>query len=288
MKKKLIEMGFLREEAGEGGEGGAAGGDAGGDAGAQGGQGGDAGGDKPWYSGAGLSDEVLTAEGMPEYLNKYKTVEEAIKGGYHASKQVGKQGIVPPAEGAPEEEVNAFYDKLGRPPEPDGYEWKPPEGMEVDKEIFTERTKELHAAGLTQEQHSKVMDVYAAEVQRMNEAFQNEQAQIAQSTEANLRKEMGNDYDANMALIKNAVDKYGMREQLMESGMINNEGFLRMVHDMVMNTSEGSTGGQGGRNTGTIDDRIAAIKSSDDWSSPDKATRQAAAKRVMELEAQRG
>ena len=64
---------------------------------------------------------------------------------------VGKKGVIVPEEGAPVEQVNAFLKTLGRPDNPDGYEFQPIEELKDGKrdEAFEKDVKKvLHEAGI--------------------------------------------------------------------------------------------------------------------------------------------
>jgi|GEM_PF-844149 len=78
--------------------------------------------------------------------------------------------VAVPAEGASEEEVAAFYAKLGRPESPDGYELPVPEelkefeGLRSEEEVAAFR-KAAHEAGLTPKQVQAVAQAHYAQVQ---------------------------------------------------------------------------------------------------------------------------
>ena len=256
MKIKQWEMGFFREEAGESGEGGGESGEGGVTAPA-GGEG------APWYKSAGFSEDVLADESVSGVMAKYKSPDEFARGVSALNKKIGEKGIIPPGENATDEERSEFFSKLGRPESPDKYSWKPGDDIEVDKEVFQERIGKLHEAGLTDAQHSAVMDLYAGEMQRMNETFQGHQAEIATETEDSLKAEWGREYDDRVKSAAKVAGKYGVIDAFKESGMINNLGVIKMLDAVARSTSEDNLEGGGARMT--AQDQLEALKKHDGW-----------------------
>jgi len=284
MKNKWIRV-FLREQAGDGADGG--GGDGGPNDGADGSDGGDGGGDggaNPWYVDAGFSEDVVNTDGMSDYLSRFKSAEEAVKSGYEARKKLGNatEGMVKvPGEDASEEEKAAFREAVGVPESPDKYSWKPPEGMEVDQEIFQDRLGKLHEAGLSDAQVSQAMDLYAEEITRMNEDFQNHQAEIAKETEDSLRKEWGEKYDDNIKEARAVAEKYGVIEAMKETGMINQLGVIKMLHEVSRSTREDGIDSGGGNMSAS--DELASLKENPAWTDKTHPEHRKLVERAVEL-----
>lgn len=274
MNRNKWLMGLIREEAGEGGEGG-------GGAAAAVADGGE--GEAPWYAGAGFSEDVLKDESVSGLVGKYKSADDFAKGAAALSKKIGEKGIIPPGEDATPEERSEFYDKLGRPEAADKYSWKPGEGVEVDQEVFTDRMQKLHEAGLTDGQHSAVMDIYATEIQRMNETFQNHQAEIATETEKTLKEEWGRDYDGRVKSAAEVAKKFGVIDAFKESGMINNLGVIKMLDAVSRSVREDSI--DGGGNRMTAQEELEAIKKHPGWNDKTHAEHRDLVKRSVDLRA---
>lgn len=221
MKNKW-NMGALRNEAGEGGEGGGGEGNA------------------PWYAEAGFAEDTLADEGIKGVLDKYQSPDDFAKGMAGLSRKVGEKGLTLPGDEATPEERGEFFNKLGRPETADAYSWEPGEGFEVDADVYASRTETLHEAGLTDGQHKVVMDLYKEEIGRMNESFQETQAKIATESEASLKDDWGEDYDGNIKAAREVAEKYGIIDSLKDSGMINQVGIIKMLHEVAISTSEGT------------------------------------------------
>lgn len=211
----------------------------------------------PWWKDK-FSEEIAGDESVQGLLGKYKSADEFAKGAANLAKKIGEKGIIPPGENASDEEREAFFQSLGRPEKPDAYSWKPAEGIELDQEVYAQKSEALHKAGLTDAQHAAVMDLYASEVQRINESFQTEQADIARSTEAALREEWGKDYDVRVKTAAKIAEKFGVIEPLKESGMINQLGVIKMLDEVARSVREDTL-----ENTGpqlSRDEQIANLK----------------------------
>lgn len=92
------------------------------------------------------------------------------KSAYEQEKMLGGSIRLPGKDATPEEK-DAFYNKLGRPATPDGYEFNVPadlpEGLPYDGERAKALKAELHAKGFTKEQAAFVHDRYIAEITGM-------------------------------------------------------------------------------------------------------------------------
>lgn len=246
-----IKMGLLREEAGEGGDGGG-GGDPGGSN------------ETPWFQSAGFSEDTLADESVSGLLSKYQTPDEFAKGAANLNKKIGEKGVIPPGEDASPEEKAEFFNQLGRPETPDAYSWEPPEGLELDKEVFQERLGKLHEAGLTDAQVSQAMNLYAEEVNRGFGDFQNHQAEVAKETEASLKEEWGKDYDGRVKSAAKVAEKFGLIDPFKDSGLINNLGVIKLLDGVARSTREdGVDNSQGGQ--GSVDEQLASIKAHPGW-----------------------
>lgn len=244
-----IKMGLLREEADDAPEGGGGGAD---------------GGETPWFQSAGFSEDTLADESVSSLLGKYKTPDDFAKGVASLNKKIGEKGVIPPGEDASPEEKAEFFNKLGRPESPDKYSWEPPEGMELDKEVFQDRLGKLHEAGLTDAQVSQAMNLYAEEVNRGFEDFQNHQAEVAKETEASLKEEWGKDYDGRVKSAAKVAEKFGVIDAFKESGLINNLGVIKLLDGVARATREdGVDNSQRGQSS--IDEQLAAIKAHPGW-----------------------
>lgn len=98
-----------------------------------------------------------------EWLAKsgFKSVDDVVKSAYEQSKLLGNAVRVPGKDAKPEE-VEAFYEKLGRPKTADEYDFRPPESLPETLPYDGERAKSFaglaHKIGLSKAQAAAVHD----------------------------------------------------------------------------------------------------------------------------------
>lgn len=110
-----------------------------------------------------------------------------------------------PTEDSDDETWGRFYDSMGRPSEPGGYEITRPEGAQGNAEIEAPLFEQFHKLGLSNKQAEGMINW-------MNEGNTNfEQEQMAneqQATEA-LKSEWGQAYDTKVGDARRALQHYG-------------------------------------------------------------------------------
>ncbi len=91
----------------------------------------------------------------------YKSIEDVIKTAHEQHKMLGNALRVPGKDAKPEE-LEAFYEKLGRPKTADEYDFKPPESLPENLPYDGERAKSFaetaHKLGLTKAQAAAIHD----------------------------------------------------------------------------------------------------------------------------------
>lgn len=122
------------------------------------------------------------------------------------------RGVVLPKEDAAPEEWAAFYNKLGRPDNPDGYKLPVPEG---DGGQFAKVASGwFHELGLTAKQAASLAEKwngYAAETMKAaQEAQIAERSKQAEADLTALKQEWGADYDKRVELGRRAAREYGI------------------------------------------------------------------------------
>lgn len=159
----------------------------------------------------------------------------------------GKDGQ--PAEGEAGKEGDGKKPEEQKKPEgaPEAYEFKAPEGSELDKaavEQFEPIARELN---LSQEQAQKLVDLYGTKVmpQLMKQQADTWQKQVADwGTATKEDKEIGGEkFEANLTRAKQAMDKFAtpeLREFLETSGMGNHPELIRVFVKVGAAMSEDS------------------------------------------------
>lgn len=157
----------------------------------------------------------------------------------------GTGGIRIPAADAKPEEMDAFYNKLGRPDKADGYKIeqpKMPDGVQWDDGLQKGFLETAHKAGLPNKQAQELLNWYAATTGAQV------QGQLAQRQEGlqNLQKEWGDKYSEN---IKSAAGAFAqlvpesdpMYAWLKETGNDTNPVLLKFFHGLSGMMAEGKT-----------------------------------------------
>ena len=150
-------------------------------------------------------------------LASIKDVQGLAKGYVHAQKLVGADKVVIPGRDAPQEEIDAFYAKLGRPESADKYEWPTenlPEGVEIADADKGKIGEIAHDLGLSKTQAAKLYRAYAQQIADGQASISSTIEQQRTEAEQSLRKEWGKAFDQNIALAQSAVKEFGGDELL--------------------------------------------------------------------------
>jgi len=142
-----------------------------------------------------------------------------------------------------EEEWGHFYNKMGRPENPAGYEYEFPEGVPVDEEVLHSFSDFAHKLGLTKAQAKAVTGFQANWIAStlQQDAVATEQAR--QSNEAILKEKWGPEFNNKLSAAKIVASQYSEKypDQVAElaSGPAgNNAAFLSILSDLYSYMSE--------------------------------------------------
>ena len=130
---------------------------------------------------------------------------------------------------------------------PEAYEFKAPEGAELDKDAVAQFEPIARELNLSQEQAQKLVDLYGSKVmpQLMKQQADTWQKQVADwGTAAKEDAEIGGDkFDGNLTRAKQAMDKFAtpqLREFLETTGMGNHPELIRVFVKVGAAMSEDS------------------------------------------------
>lgn len=184
------------------------------------------------------SAEVSTESWLPEEyrsdpsLTKYKNLNELVKGYKSANEMIGKSVRLPDPNN--KEELDRFYNKLGRPEKPEGYKLTEDLKKGASEESIKEFLNRAHQTGMTDKQVEAVLS-YNAELEKSKydkmELERNE-------AETKLKELWGKDYDYKLSKVGSLLqvykNKYGadaMDSLVAKAG--NNVPFVVMLHDLA-------------------------------------------------------
>ena len=195
-------------------------------------------------------DSLLSADNPIEttqwYSEEYKEVvsqkgwenaDSVLKSYSELEKSTGSKIKLPTPESS-KEEISAFYDKIGRPVNAEGYELaRPdlPEGMTYDEGFEKAITAIAYEEGISKQQLqvlSKAFNEY-----QVNEFtnFSSELQRTQEEGERSLKEEWGAKYDENLEVAKRACKELGSDEftqLLVESKIGNNPVFIKTFRDI--------------------------------------------------------
>lgn len=133
----------------------------------------------------------------------------------NAQSLIGKKTIGVPTSESPIEEWNNFYNKMGRPENPDGYEFDAvelPEELKRTDDDLALMSKIFHEAGLTKEQAKKVLaetdkavlDYYKSNKETMDKMVEQRNQQFM----ADMEKHFGKEKEQAIAVTETMLKKY--------------------------------------------------------------------------------
>ena len=149
-----------------------------------------------------------------------------------------------PTDTSAPEEVSAFYQKLGRPDNAEGYTLPQlTEGQTFDEAFLGEMRTVAHDSGVTDKQFSGLIAKYmAVEAQAQEAQLAAENAEAETTTQA-LQKEWVGDYDKNMEISRRALRELvpdEMKDPLValmtEKNLDNNSLFIKFLHSVGAKT----------------------------------------------------
>jgi hypothetical protein len=185
-------------------------------------------------------------------LADIKDVASLAKGYVHAQHMIGSDKVAIPSREADQEELDAFYNKLGRPETAGGYE-SPTENMpeiDLNPELQSAFFDEAHRLGLTSQQAAGLVRWQAQTSHgQMEMSAQNSEIAMEQAQES-MRQEFGKAYTEKMEMAKNAAIEFG-GEDLMalldSSGLGNEPAIIRAFANIGKAISNDEIIGGGGR-----------------------------------------
>jgi hypothetical protein len=192
---------------------------------------GDPGGSPSWRE--SLPPELKAEKSLESFKDVAGLAKSYVDNKRETSKLVNSKGIIVPGEKATPEEIAAFHKALGRPDTPDGYGLeKPdlPEGMTYD-EVRTKAFAEVaHKEGLTPKQlkalHTAWNEQAKAEFERQVKAVK----EFTEKTTAEMKKEWGKDFEANLVTADAAIEKvFGpeFKKMLKDTGLANHPAIIK-------------------------------------------------------------
>jgi|GEM_PF-1126722 len=133
------------------------------------------------------------------------------------------KALVVPGEDTTDEERDAFYQRLGRPEKPEGYEFQKPEDVPSYNDGFADWFRgSAHAAGLSAAQAGALHDQFVAFAKQQAQDAAADRAEAQTQGKAALKQQWGSKYGANLDLANRVVASTpGLKERLAEFDLTN-------------------------------------------------------------------
>ena len=152
--------------------------------------------------------DLIEDEKLQKHAERFTSVDALVQANLESRQKLSKS-IVPPGEGAEEEEVTAYREALGVPNDVDGYDFLLPEGMERTDQMMD---SEDHWANLFLDNNvpKATADVligeFRGEIEKMMGQKTEMDASYAKQSEESMRKEWAEDYDKNIIFASRASE----------------------------------------------------------------------------------
>ncbi len=197
-----------------------------------------------WHSGfEGETLGWMENRGLTK-LTASEATAKVIDGFRHAEKKLGVPSdrlVTLPVDQTVAGSMDSVYNSLGRPEASEGYELQL-EKDDGDKGLAEWAKGEFHKAGLSQRQAAAVYDGFKAMTASADEAKTNEQGIANLAAEADLKREWGSTYDANLAIAKTAIQAFGLNKEpgVVEAleGILGYAGVTKFFNDLGQKMGE--------------------------------------------------
>ena len=205
------------------------------------------------------------AKEYPNLGKKFTSVSALSKSYANLERQIGNSNKVAiPSDHSTPEEFDSFYNRLGRPETPDGYELVKPEGIpdeawsETEAKGYSEIANKL---GLTKTQASELANWQAERIGGATKQHSEALEAIKNEATAALKAEWGSDFDVNLAAGKRGAMEVG-GEELLSHPLANDPVFIKAMAKVGNMIKEDGTAALREGGAKTLDPRaqIAAIR----------------------------
>lgn len=185
-----------------------------------------------------LPEEMRNNKDVMAQLTKFAKIGDMAKSYSELESKLGKS-LVQPGENASAEEVQAFYEKLGKPSSADGYSIEDKDAGTMKELFFKNNLTDDQAKNL----YGELKEIGLNAVKANREALE----KTAAETEKNLKSKYGSEYGKKMEMFKRGVKTYGgqaLLDQLKSSGLIAQQNIVEMYVLLGEQSSENSTPAQ--------------------------------------------
>jgi hypothetical protein len=194
------------------------------------------------------------------YASKHKTLDEALQASIDMEEKAGKLVAIPDGKETDEERA-AFYTRLGVPAKPADYKLDLDPRIGVDKKQVEEYQALAHSMHMTNDQANTFFKLANERAAKEMESFRARNDEAKAQVQSVLRKEWGDKYNEEVAILSRGVRAYGGEELIADAeatGMGNKLSFIRLLHKLGRTTLEDSVDRSRG-GTGTANKDPASV-----------------------------
>lgn len=157
---------------------------------------------------------------------------------------------------------NDFYNKMGRPEKPDGYELGLPNEADTDKAFAKWAQENFHKVGLTKTQAANLAKEYMGFSKSLIDSQNQQTEQIIAQAESSLKKEWGAAFDQNKNIAERTLVKLGIDSAQLEKleGALGPVAVAKMFHGIGSKIGEDTFVSSEGNQTGMLTPAAAISK----------------------------
>lgn len=177
------------------------------------------------------------------------SVETLARNYANAQKLIGANKVAIPGEKATDDDWANVWNTLGRPKDAAGYKIERPKDITIPLDEAGEKAFRdmAHKAGLTQRQMQSIFGEYMQFAQSAVNSLEETAAQMRDQSVAELKKDWGREYDANLKRVQESAPRLFSEtelESLKKKGLADDPVFIRAVHKMAVAMGEDKTDGK--------------------------------------------
>jgi hypothetical protein len=212
---------------------------------------------------------------------KFTSPADVVKSYAELERKLGR-AVNLPGKDANEDEREAFYERLGRPPSANDYDIDLPdelaEAIHADEGARAQLDSFLghaHKAGLTNEQAQAAVEWYLANLGDTSLSQQQRMETNHATLEADLRREWGADYDSNIEYGRRALMAFGDPETLDRlEDVVGAPSVVRMMARIGRRMGEAGDVGRGGTSRrDSLQEEMRKLQKSEDYWSNEETQR---------------
>ena len=177
-------------------------------------------------------------EGYKELVEKkgWDSPDKFLESYQNLERKLGSDIRIP--DELTDDHKSMIFSKLGKPETPDGYEYQPPEGMDIDQGLIDGFKQFAHQKNLPKDLFGDLINFEVEAAVAQQEAMEQAAEEVKQQAVEALRSEWKDNYDANFKSSKQTAEQLEILEDLEGLGLADHPGTIKMLHKISKKLSE--------------------------------------------------